>query len=134
MGSFVDTYNKLIDPKAKFLGAQFSTEPEFVDIFTEEVIRGSSFFPVSLVLKKIDMDLRKICGLKSWQIISPIYPVKGILTEVDSLHSVAYNKYLEPVILICKKVTGEEEIPEGATAVLCCKELDTAARADVKKA
>ena len=132
LGSFVDTYNKLIDPKAKFLGAQFSTEPEFVDIFTEEVIRGSSFFPVSLVLKKIDMDLRKICGLKSWQIISPIYPVKGILTEVDSLHSVAYNKYLEPVILICKKVTGEEEIPEGATAVLCCKELDTLAHVCVR--
>ena len=132
LGNFVDVYNKLIDSKAKFLGAQFSIESDFVDIFTEEVIRGSLFFAISLVLKKIDTSLRKICGLKSCQIISPISPVNGILTEVESLHSVAYNKYAEPVSLICNKVTGEEEIPEGATAVICCKELDILAHVCVR--
>ena len=132
LGAFVDAYTAKIDAKAKFLGQQFLVEKETIDIFTEDLIRGSLFFAVSLVLRKVDTELRKICQLKPWQIISPRSGVKGRLTHVDSLHSVAYDRYEEPVVLICNKVTGEEEIPEGAVAVICSTELDALAHVCVR--
>lgn len=132
LGSFVDAYNSKLDPKARYLGSQFLIDQETIDLFTEELIRGSLFFAVSLVLRKVDTAFRKICQLKPWQIISPRASAKGILTYVDSLHSVAYEKYSVPVVLICNKVTGEEEIPDGAVAVICSTELDVLAHVCVR--
>ena len=132
LGTFVDLYNGLIDSKAKFLGNQFLIDKEFSDMFTEEVIRGSLFFAVSIITKKIDSQLRKLCGLKSWQIISPRADVQGLVIKVDFLHTVAFNKYTESTVIVCNKVTGEEEIPEGVVAVICCTELDALAHVSVR--
>ena len=132
LGTFVDLYNGLIDSKAKFLGNQFLIDKEFSDMFTEEVIRGSLFFAVSIITKKIDSQLRKLCGLKSWQIISPRADVQGLVIKVDFLHTVAFNKYIESTVIVCNKVTGEEEIPEGVVAVICCTELDALAHVSVR--
>lgn len=130
--SYIDQYTKIIDSKGRFLGEQFHVDKETVDLFTEELIRGSLFFTISMVLKKLTHKIRLLNGLKSWQIISPIFPVYGQLTLIDSLHSVAYVKYTDPVILVCSKVTGEEEIPEGATGVISASELDTLAHVSVR--
>ncbi|OMJ90459.1 hypothetical protein SteCoe_7158 [Stentor coeruleus] len=130
--TYVDEYTKLLDTKGRFLGEQFHADQETIDLFTEELIRGSLFFAVSIVLKKINSKIRIISGLKAWQVISPVFPVIGKLTVVDSLHSVAYEKYPEAVVLCCLKVTGEEEIPEGATGVISSSELDTLAHVSVR--
>lgn len=130
--TYVDEYTQLLDSKGRFLGQQFRADEETLDLFTEELIRGSLFFAVSIVLKKINSKIRMISGLKAWQVISPVFPVIGKLTVVDSLHSVAYEKYVEPVVLCCLKVTGEEEIPEGATGVISSCELDTLAHVSVR--
>jgi alpha-glucan, water dikinase len=132
LGNFIDAYNTLIDTKAKFLGKEFSIDQETIDLFTEELIRGSLFFAVSIVSKKIDSAIRKFCGLKSWQIISPVFVTYGIVTKVDSLTVIAYKVFSQPTVLICNKVTGEEEIPEGVVGVICSTELDALAHVSVR--
>lgn len=132
LGTAVDTYNNLIQPKAKSLGTQFGVEDFFVDLFTEEVIRGSSLFSLSMILKKLDGNFRTIANLKPWQIISPVNNIEGRLLQVESLHEVSYAVYKEPTILIAKRVTGEEEIPEGVLGVVSCTEIDGLAHVSVR--
>ena len=132
LGTYVDVYSKLIDSKARILGNEFKVDGHFIDIFAEESIRGSLLFAVSIVLKKINSILRVLCNFKSWQIISPKPITSGRLLKVESLHSVAYTIYTEPTVLICEKVTGEEEIPDNVTAVISCTELDALAHVCVR--
>ncbi|OMJ88441.1 hypothetical protein SteCoe_9667 [Stentor coeruleus] len=132
LGTFVDVYSDLIGTKAQVLGNEFKVEKFFVDLFAEEIIRGSLLFAVSMVLKKIDGHLRKYCDFKSWQIISPKPQALGKFLQVESLHSVAYTIYKESTVLICEKVTGEEEIPDNVVAVISCTELDALAHVSVR--
>mmetsp|Transcript_19098 Transcript_19098/g.19112 ORF Transcript_19098/g.19112 Transcript_19098/m.19112 type:complete len:837 (+) Transcript_19098:570-3080(+) len=132
LGLSIDAYNQIIDPKAKYLGNNFGVENDTVDIFTEEMIRGSNLFPLSVVLKKIDAQFRVLAKLKPWQIISPGQNSQGRLLQVESLHEVSYEVYKEPVILLAHKVTGEEEIPEGVKAIISCTELDGLAHVSVR--
>lgn len=53
----------------------------------------------------------------SWQVISPV-EVVGYVVVVDQLLSVQNKSYSRPTILVAKSVKGEEEIPDGAVAVL----------------
>lgn len=55
--------------------------------------------------------------MNSWQVISPIEAV-GYVVVVDELLSVQNKSYELPTILVAKTVSGEEEIPDGAVAVL----------------
>lgn len=55
--------------------------------------------------------------LCSWQIISPVEAV-GYIVVVEDLLSVQNKSYDKPTILVAKNVKGEEEIPDGTTAVL----------------
>ena len=53
----------------------------------------------------------------SWQVISPV-EVVGYVTVVDELLTVQNKTYDRPTIIVAKRVRGEEEIPDGAVAVL----------------
>ena len=131
LGKFVDLFSELIDPKAKFLGSEFGVDVETQNLFVEEIIRGSLFFAVSILVKKIDKDLRQFIGLKDCQIISP-KSVSGLLMKLDSLTSISYEKFDKNVIFICEKVSGEEDIPEGVVGVISKNELDILAHISVR--
>lgn len=53
----------------------------------------------------------------SWQIISPVEAV-GYVVVVDELLSVQNEIYKKPTILVANSVKGEEEIPDGAVALI----------------
>lgn len=53
----------------------------------------------------------------SWQVISS-FEVVGYVSVVKELLAVQNKSYEKPTILVAKSVRGEEEIPEGAVAVL----------------
>ena len=57
------------------------------------------------------------CLCYSWQVISPV-EVSGYIEVVDELLTVQNKSYDRPTILVAKGVKGEEEIPDGAVAVL----------------
>eukprot|EP00358_Blepharisma_japonicum_P004033 CAMPEP_0202945426 /NCGR_PEP_ID=MMETSP1395-20130829/6448_1 /ASSEMBLY_ACC=CAM_ASM_000871 /TAXON_ID=5961 /ORGANISM="Blepharisma japonicum, Strain Stock R1072" /LENGTH=581 /DNA_ID=CAMNT_0049645433 /DNA_START=920 /DNA_END=2665 /DNA_ORIENTATION=- len=132
LGIAVDAYNKIIQPKAQVIGTRCKIEEDFIDLFTEEAVRGSCFFAPSMILRKLDAQFRGIAKLKPWQIISPVSKIQGRLVKVELLHDVSYSVYTEPTILLSKKVSGEEEIPEGVLGVISCTELDGLAHVSVR--
>jgi alpha-glucan,water dikinase len=131
LAGFIDIVSELLDPKAKFLGNELGIDLETQNLFVEEIIRGSLFFAVSMLVKKVDKALRPFVGTKNCLIISPKI-VKGTLRKIESLTMVAFQKFDEDVIFICEKVTGEEDIPEGVVGVISKSELDTLAHVSVR--
>jgi alpha-glucan, water dikinase len=51
-------------------GKAFGLEEYAFKIFAEELIRGSLFFSMSMILKKIDPYVRKCANLGDWHVIS----------------------------------------------------------------
>jgi alpha-glucan,water dikinase len=111
-----DVYQQL-QPKAEALGAAFGVEPWTMPLFSEEVIRGGPAFTLSLLLRPLDRILREAAGLGGWQVISPARAA-GKVRTVGRLLDVQTERFAEPTVLIADEVSGEEEIPEGVTAVL----------------
>ena len=112
-----DHVNRRIGPASHAMGKAFGCEAWAVDLFSEEVVRGGPAFAVSLVLGSVEPQLRKLAKLGSWQIISPA-DVKGYVEFAAGLHEVQETVFERPTVLVCERVTGEEEIPDGVVAVL----------------
>jgi alpha-glucan,water dikinase len=116
----VDYYNTNFDPKAKYLGTKFKCEKYVVDIFTEEIIRGSVFFSLSMILKKIEPIFRKSANLSPWHIVSPGIGVNhnGTVEFVKTLKEVQFKTYAKKTILLTEVVGGNEEIPVNVSALV----------------
>eukprot|EP00250_Pteridium_aquilinum_P019663 c24519_g4_i1 orf=33-4475(-) len=112
-----EEYLKLLQPSAEYLGSLLGVEQWAIDIFTEEIIRSGSAASLSQLLNRIDPVLRAAANLGNWQVISPV-EVRGYVEVVKDLGDVQDKKYSKPTILVANKVKGEEEIPDGAVAVL----------------
>lgn len=72
---------------------------------------------MSSLVNRLDPVLRKTANLGSWQVISPV-EVVGYVIVVDELLTVQNKTYDRPTIIVANRVRGEEEIPDGAVAVL----------------
>ncbi|KAL1550865.1 alpha-glucan, water dikinase [Salvia divinorum] len=112
-----EAYHQLLQPSAEYLGTLLGVDQGAVDIFTEEIIRAGSAASLSSLLNRLDPILRQTANLGSWQVISPVEAV-GYVVVADQLLSVQNKSYSRPTILVAKSVKGEEEIPDGAVAVL----------------
>lgn len=112
-----EQYHEVLQPSADQLGALLGVEQWAIDIFTEEIIRAGSAASLSQLLNRLDPVLRAAAHLGSWQIISPV-EVHGYVAVVDNLGDVQDKVYERPTILVAKRVKGEEEIPDGAVALL----------------
>ena len=111
-----DTYRQL-QPKAEVLGSAFGVESWTIPLFSEEIIRGGPAFTLSLLLRPLDLLLRKAAGIGGWQIISPAR-ADGKVRRVARLLDVQSERFAEPTVLLADAVSGEEEIPANVTAVL----------------
>ena len=114
---FTDDLYKQLQPKAEFLGSAFEVEPWTITLFSEEVVRGGPAFALALLLRHLDPLLRKAAGLGGWQVISPAR-ASGRVRLVDHLLAVQAERFGEATVLVADAVAGNEEIPEGVTAVL----------------
>ncbi|KAE9449924.1 hypothetical protein C3L33_18166, partial [Rhododendron williamsianum] len=112
-----ERYHHLLQPSAQYLGSRLGVDQWAVNIFTEEIIRAGSAASLSSLLNRLDPILRETANLGSWQVISPVEAV-GYVVVVDELLAVQNKSYAQPTILVAKSVKGEEEIPDGAVAVL----------------
>jgi alpha-glucan,water dikinase len=70
MGEVTDVYNNVLQTKAELMGKAFGAADYAINLFSEEVLRGSNFFSLSMILKKIDPFVRKHAALGDWLIIS----------------------------------------------------------------
>ena len=118
LGDHIDRAYQLLQPKAEFLGQGFHAEPWTITLFSEEVVRGSSLgFVLSMLLHHLDPLLRQAAQLGDWQVISR-GSASGQVEVVESLRSIQGKSFATPRIVIADKVGGDEEIPEGVTAVI----------------
>jgi alpha-glucan,water dikinase len=122
-GLYVDHYYQLFQSKAEYLGNAFSADSWTVTLFTEEVVRGMPAFVLSMLIRHLDPLLRRHAKLGDWQVISP-GRTAGWLEVVESLGSVQGRHYDRPSIIIAEKVRGDEEPPEGATAIITPDAVD----------
>lgn len=112
-----ESYQRILQPSAEYLGSKLGVDQSALSIFTEEVIRAGSAASLSALVNRLDPVLRKTANLGSWQVISPV-EVVGYVVVVDELLTVQNKVYEKPTILVAKSVRGEEEIPDGTVAVL----------------
>lgn len=111
-----DLFSRL-QPKAESLGEAFAAEAWTIPLFSEEIIRGSAGFMLSLMLRRLEPLLRERAGLGGWQVISPARTA-GQVQVVDSLRAVQGDTFSMPTVLITDAVGGDEEIPAGVMAVI----------------
>jgi alpha-glucan, water dikinase len=128
---FTGGFYERLQPKAEFLGEACGVEAWTVPLFSEEVIRGGPAFVLSTLLRHIDPHLRKAAGLGGWQVISPGRAV-GRVRAVDRLHDVQGDRFPEATVLLASSVGGDEEIPEGVTAVITPDSPDLVAHVAVR--
>lgn len=118
VGSLVQQWQEWFGPKAEFLGKQVGVEQKIINVFVDEILRGSILFGVSLSLKRLEPILRQAAHLPPWQMISIVEKATGHLCQVDQLVDIQDKVFDCPTVLISGRVSGDEEIPSGVQAVL----------------
>ena len=119
----IDYYNNHYDAKGKYFGKECNCDDFAVQMFSEELIRGSIFFALSMLLKKIEPIIRQNAKLGEWLIISRgnSNVVSGKLIHVPKLHDVQFTKYTEKTIIISENVSGDEEVPVNCVCLVIVK-------------
>jgi alpha-glucan,water dikinase len=124
LGSFVDHYYRLLQPKAEVFGKAFHADSWTVTLFSEEVLRGRPAFALSVVLRHLDRILRRDADLGNWQVISRGRGI-GEVKVVEALKSAQGKSFERPVVLIADRIGGDEEIPQGITAIITPSVIDS---------
>ena len=119
LGHVIDYYNIVVGPRASFFGKECNVDEKLVDIFTEEEIRGSLFFALSAILKKIEPILRNKANLGPWLIISRGQEnIEGKVRYEKDLKNIQLEHFKEKTILLTENVGGSEEIPINCVGVV----------------
>lgn len=119
LASMVDGDFRLLQPVADQLGSAVGAADWSVRLFTEEVVRGRLEFVASALLRKLDSVLRASAGLGRWQVVSRGHGhANGVVERPGSLASVQGRIYATPTVLLVDEIRGEEDIPQGVTAIL----------------
>lgn len=113
LGEVNDAYDQVMQTKAEMMGNHFQAAEYSKKLFSEEVLRGTLFFSLSMILKKIDPHVRNCAHLGNWLIISQgrSHGSRGYITRVKNLADVMHNVYDKRTVLLVEKITGEEEVP-----------------------
>ena len=121
VGDLSSSMAENLQPIAEAIGSRTDCDGWTVELFTEEVVRGGPAFSVSLVVSMLEPALRSLAELGSWQIISPAAePVLECpqVFKAEQLYTCMNLSFPFPSVLVCDRVTGEEEVPENCLAVL----------------
>jgi alpha-glucan,water dikinase len=119
----VDRHYGMLQPRAEFLGGAFRADKWTITLFTEELVRGGITFVLSMLLRHLNPMLRKYARLGDWQVISP-GRARGRVEAVGDFGSIQGKRFDSPTVVIADKVAGDEEPPEGVTAVITPDAVD----------
>ena len=113
LNNISDYFNNNIQEKAKYLGEQFNINKESVETFSEELIRGTIFFALSMLLKKLNKFIREKTSNDKWLIISRGVneEIKGLIKFEKNLSDIQFEKLNQKTILLTENINGNEEIP-----------------------
>ena len=118
--------DRIMQGKAELLGSAFKVDEYAMKLFAEEVLRGTLFFSLSMIIKKIDPLVRKSAHLGDWLVVSPgrSHGSRGYVERVHKLEEVMHKKYDQRTVLLVDKVTGEEEVPDNVQAIIMMNSSD----------
>ncbi|MBF0198864.1 MAG: hypothetical protein HQL32_14200, partial [Planctomycetes bacterium] len=131
VSSHADDYYKMLQPFAQNLGLSFNAEKWTIDLFSEEVARSQPTFLVAMLNQQLYAQLREKANLGDWQLISR-ESAAGKVEELPTLSEVQGKKYEEPTILLVEEVGGDEDIPQGVTAVITPDSIDLMSHAAIR--
>ena len=117
LGEISERYINVLQPTAMSMGPKLNVDEHVLQLFSEEIVRGTPAAPLSQMLRVLDPMIRAVAQMGRWQVISPVQ-VKGQVAYVDALSMVQNIKYSTPTIIIAKRVSGEEDIPVGCVGVI----------------
>ncbi len=117
LSAFGERLGELLQPKADLLGQAFGAEAWTVELFSEEVVRGTLASVLSILLHQLQPRLRKAADLGDWQVVSPGLG-GGRLKVVETLEAIQGRRFERPVVILADRLSGYEEIPEGVEAIL----------------
>jgi len=117
LGGVIDRYYSLLQPKAEFLGNAFQADLWSITLFTEEVVRGRPAFVLVMLLRRLNPILRKSADLGNWQVVSQGRGL-GRVEVTDTLGAVQSRHYDRSTVIVTDKIAGNEEIPQGVTAII----------------
>lgn len=119
VGELSDRCQQLMGPKAHFLGKAIDCPQKNIDVFVDEVLRGTSLMALGLVLQRTEPVLRGLAHLPPWQMISTVdKPIQGEFKLIDKMVHIQDKVFETPTILLSGAVSGEEEVPDGVLGVL----------------
>ncbi len=130
LGAFSDYYYKLLQAKAEHLGHGFGAEAWTIDLFSQEIVRAGSPFVLSILLQHFDPMLRKVARLGSWQVISQTETAGHV--EIATLLDIQEKIFDRSTVIITDRVTGDEEIPAGVTAVITPDVVDVLSHVSIR--
>ncbi len=123
--AITDGDGRLLQPLAEYLGQAFAVESWTVQLFSEEVLRGRIELVVSTLGRKLDETLRAIAGLGHWQVASRgPGRVEGVVHNTPTLAEAQGRSFETGTIIVAARISGEEEIPQGVTAVVTESTVD----------
>ncbi len=131
IGAFTDHYHRLLQPKAELLGKAFGAAPWTITLFSEEVVRGRPAFALSLLLRHLSPLLRRKAGVADWQVISRGEGI-GRVEVVEDLGLLEEERLDGPAVIIADRIRGDEEPPEGTTAVITRDTVDLVSHVAVR--
>ena len=123
LSNVIDYYNQNFEGRAKFFGKECGVDNYASSMFAEELMRGSIFFALSMLLKKIEPTIRQNAQLGDWLIISrgKENQVKGKMIHIPNLHDVQFTKYPEKTVFLTENVSGNEEVPINCSCLIIIK-------------
>ena len=126
LGEVNDCFAEVMQSKAEVMGKAFGADDYAVNLFSEEMLRGTLFFSLSMILKKIDPHVRKCAHLGDWLVISQgrTHGSRGYAERVKNLADVMHNTYERRTVLLVEKITGEEEVPTNVQAIVILNSSD----------
>ncbi len=133
IGDYASRMHSLLQPAAKRMGAAFHAEPWSVRLFAEEALRGRPVFALSALLRRIDPLLRKSAAMGNWLIISRGAATDGqpsaggqvkLAASLKELQGQDFSKTKNPVVLVADRISGDEDIPAGVSAIITPSTID----------
>ena len=119
LAAWIDRIYQLLQPKAEYLGHGFQAEAWTITLFSEEVVRGGSLgFVLSMLLRHLDPLLRQAAHLGRLADRQPRPRRRQGRGGGFLAFRAARDTSTTPTVVVADQVMGDEEIPEGVTAVI----------------
>lgn len=131
LGEVSQRYINALQPTAHAMGGRLGVDGHVLDIFSEEVVRGTPAAPLSQMLRALDPRLREMSNMGSWSIVSPV-EAAGVIEVINDLKDVQNKTYSVPTVLVSRRVGGEEDIPPGVVGLITPDMPDVLAHTSVR--